>query len=338
MGVGIGDILKKKEIDFSYLEDKVIAVDAYNIIYQFLSSIRQRDGKPLKDSEGRVTSHLSGILYRNANLVEAGIRPVYVFDGAPDMMKEGTLEKRKKRKEEAEEEYKKSLEEGDLERARIKAQQTSRMTDEIEESSKKLLSLLDIPWIQAPSEGESQGAHMVENEDAWAVGSQDYDTLLFGAGKLVKNLTVTGKRKMPGSSEYKKISPELIELEKVLDDLDITRKQLVDIGILCGTDYNEGVKGIGPKRGLKYIKKYDDLESVLVEKDAEIDNHESIREIFLEPNVTDDYTIRFENELGDVKGFLCDERDFSEDRVESALEQFKKGIEKRKQSTLLSFD
>jgi len=338
MGVGIGDILKKKEIDFSYLEDKVIAVDAYNIIYQFLSSIRQRDGKPLKDSEGRVTSHLSGILYRNANLVEAGIRPVYVFDGAPDMMKEGTLEKRKKRKEEAEEEYKKSLEEGDLERARIKAQQTSRMTDEIEESSKKLLSLLDIPWIQAPSEGESQGAHMVENEDAWAVGSQDYDTLLFGAGKLVKNLTVTGKRKMPGSSEYKKISPELIELEKVLDDLDITRKQLVDIGILCGTDYNEGVKGIGPKRGLKYIKKYDDLESVLVEKDAEIDNHESIREIFLEPDVTDDYTIRFENELGDVKGFLCDERDFSEDRVESALEQFKKGIEKRKQSTLLSFD
>jgi len=338
MGVGIGDIVKSEEIGFEDLENKVIAVDAYNIIYQFLSSIRQRDGTPLKDSEGRVTSHLSGIFYRNANLVEAGIRPVYVFDGAPDMMKEGTLEKRKKRKEEAEKEYKKSLEEGDLERARIKAQQTSRMTEEIEESSKKLLSLLAIPWIQAPSEGESQAAHMVKKGDAWAVGSQDYDTLLFGACKLVKNLTVTGKRKMPGSSEYKKISPELIELEKVLDDLEITRKQLIDICILCGTDYNQGVKGIGPKRGLKYIKKYDNLESVLEEKEAQINNYEAIRNIFLDPDVTDDYTIRFKNELGDVKVFLCDERDFSEDRVESALERFKNGMDRRKQSSLLSFD
>jgi len=338
MGVGIGDILINKEIGFDDIEDKVIAVDAYNIIYQFLSSIRQRDGTPLKDSEGRVTSHLSGILYRNANLVEAGIKPVYVFDGAPDMMKEGTLEKRKERKEKAEKEYEKSLEEGDLERARIKAQQTSRMTDEIEESSKKLLSLLAIPWIQAPSEGEAQAAHMVSQGDAWAVGSQDYDTLLFGAGRLVKNLTVTGKRKMPGSSKYKKINPELIELEEVLDDLDITRKQLVDIGILCGTDYNEGVKGIGPKRGLKYIKKYDDLKSVLQEKNAQIDNHNAIREIFLEPEVTDDYVIKFEDELGDVKEFLCEERDFSEDRIESALEQFRKGMKRRKQSSLLSFD
>jgi len=338
MGVGIGDILKSEEISFEDLEDKVIAVDAYNIIYQFLSSIRQRDGTPLKDSEGRITSHLSGLLYRNANLVDAGIRPVYIFDGAPDMMKEGTLEKRKERKRQAEKEYERSLKEGDLERARKKAQQTSRMTDEIEESSKKLLSLLAIPYIQAPSEGEAQAAHMVKKSSAWAVGSQDYDTLLFGANRLVKNLTVSGKRKMPGSSEYKKISPELMELEEVLDNLDISHKQLVDIGILCGTDYNQGVKGIGPKRGLKYIKKYDDLESVLEEKDEHIDNYEAIRNIFLDPEVTDDYNINFEDGLGDVKGFLCDERDFSENRVESALEQFKKGMEKRKQSSLLSFD
>ncbi len=330
--------MKSEEIDFEDLEDKVIAIDAYNIIYQFLSSIRQRDGTPLKDSEGRVTSHLSGILYRNANLVEAGIRPVYVFDGAPDIMKEGTLEKRKERKKKAEKEYQKSLEEGDLERARIKAQQTSRMTDEIEESSKKLLSLLAIPWIQAPSEGESQAAHMVRKRDAWAVGSQDYDTLLFGTERLVKNLTVTGKRKMPGSSKYKKISPELIELEEVLNEIEITRKQLVDIGILCGTDYNDGVKGIGPKRGLKYIKKYEDLETVLKEKEKEIDNYEAIQEIFLDPDVTDDYSVRFKDEMGDVKGFLCDERDFSEDRVESALQQYEKGLQSRKQTSLSSFE
>ncbi|MFP4001080.1 MAG: flap endonuclease-1 [Thermoplasmata archaeon] len=338
MGVGIGDIVESKELDFKDMEDKVIAVDAYNIIYQFLSSIRQRDGQLLKDSKGRVTSHLSGILYRNANLVEAGIQPVYVFDGAPDTMKEGTLEKRKERKKEAEKEYKKSLKKGDLERARIKAQQTSRMTDEIEKSSKRLLSLLAIPWIQAPSEGEGQAAHLVKNGDAWAVGSQDYDTLLFGASRLMKNLTVTGKRKMPGSSKYKKISPELIHLNEVLADLDITRKQLVDIGILCGTDYNDGVKGIGPKRGLKYIREYGDLETVLEEKDKEVNNYEAIRNIFLEPEVTDDYSIKFKDELGDVKGFLCGERDFSEDRVDSALEQYREGLEKRKQTSLTSFE
>ncbi len=337
MGVGIGDIIKSEEINFEDLEDKVIAIDAYNIIYQFLSSIRQRDGQPLKDSEGRVTSHLSGILYRNANLVEAGIQPVYVFDGSPDIMKEGTLEKRKERKKKAKKEYEKSLAEGDLERARIKAQQTSRMTDEIEKSSKKLLSLLSIPWVQAPSEGESQAAHLVKKGDAWAVGSQDYDTLLFGASRLIKNLTVTGKRKIPGSSKYKKISPELINLDEVLSELEINREQLVEIGILCGTDYNEGVKGIGPKRGLKYIKEYGDIESVLEEKGKEINNCESIKDIFLNPDVTDDYSLDFKHELGDVKGFLCGERDFSENRVESALEQYEEGLKRRKQTSLSSF-
>ncbi len=337
MGVGIGDIIKSQEMKFKDMEGKVIAIDAYNIIYQFLSSIRQRDGEPLRDSEGRVTSHLSGLLYRNANLLEKGIKLVYVFDGIPDMMKEGTLEKRKEKKEEAEEEYEEALEEGDLKKAKMKAQQTSRISDEIEESGKKLLSLLSIPWVQAPAEGESQAAYMVKEGDAWAVGGQDYDSLLCGAPRLVKNLTVTGKRKMPGSNEYKKISPELMVLEEILNDLDISREQLIDIGILCGTDYNEGVKGIGPKRGLKYVKKYGDLEGVLEEKGGKVNNYRAIKNLFLEPEVTADYSIEFKRKLGDVKGFLCDERDFSESRVNSALEKIERGLEKNVQTSLSSF-
>ncbi len=337
MGVGIKDIIKSEEIDFKMMENKIIAIDAYNIIYQFLSSIRQRDGQPLKDSEGRVTSHLSGLLYRNSSLIEKGMKLVYVFDGTPDIMKEGTLEKRKERKTKAKEEYEEALERGDLERARTKAQQTSRISDEIEKSSKKLLDLLSIPWIQAPAEGESQAAYMVRNDDAWAVGGQDYDSLLFGASRLVKNLTITGKRKLPGSDDYKDIRPELMVLEKILDDLEITREQLIDIGILCGTDYNEGVKGIGPKRGLKYVKKYGRLENILEEKGEEINNFEEIKRIFLDPEVKDDYSIEFKNELGDVKAFLCDERDFSESRVESALDKVREGFRKREQTSLSSF-
>ncbi|MFW6195832.1 MAG: flap endonuclease-1 [Thermoplasmatota archaeon] len=338
MGVGIKDIIRSNEINLSDLENKIIAVDAYNIIYQFLSSIRQRDGTPLKDSEGRVTSHLSGLLYRNANLIGSGIKLVYVFDGKPDLMKEGTLEKRKERKKKAEKEYEEALEKGDLKTARTKAQQTSRMDSEIEGSSKELLKLLGIPWIQAPAEGESQAVYMVKNGDAWGVGSQDYDSLLLGAPRLIKNLTITGRRKLPGRNEYKEISPELIILEDVLNELEITREQLIDIGILCGTDYNDGVKGIGPKRGLKYIKKYENLENVLKEKEKEINNHNRIKELFLSPKITEDYSIEFKKmDVDGIKEFLCEKHEFSESRVQSALDKIKEGRDKEKQTSLSAF-
>ncbi|MFW6305379.1 MAG: flap endonuclease-1 [Candidatus Saliniplasma sp.] len=338
MGTAIGDIVEAGEIDFKDLKGKVVAVDAYNIIYQFLSSIRQRDGTPLKDSKGRITSHLSGILYRNSNLIQEGIKLVYVFDGKPDIMKEGTLEKRKERKEKAESKYEKALKKGEMEKARTKAQQTSRMSEEIENSSKELLELLGIPWIQAPAEGENQAAHLVRNGDAWAVGSQDFDSLLAGAERLVRNLTVSGKRKLPGKNEYKKIKPELIVLQDVLDKLEISREQLIDIALLCGTDYNHGVKGIGPKRGLKYVKEYGRIEEVLDEKEETINNLNDIKTLFLEPKVTDDYDIKFKDpNIDEVKTFLCDKHGFSESRVDKALEKVIDGRNMEKQTSLTSF-
>ncbi|MFO8109317.1 MAG: flap endonuclease-1 [Thermoplasmata archaeon] len=338
MGVALGSILSSKEIDIQDLEDKKIALDAYNIIYQFLASIRQRDGKPLTDSQGNVTSHLSGLLYRNANFLMGRLKPIYVLDGEPDTMKEGTLEKRKMRKEEAEKEYEIALEEGDIERARTKAQQTSRMSKDIVQSSKKLLELMGIPWVQAPAEGEAQAAYMVIKGDAWTVGSQDFDSLLCGAPRLVRNLTITGKRKMPGRKEYKDIVPEIIVLDKALDELNITREQLVDIALLCGTDYNEGIKGIGPKRGLKKVKKMGNLKEVLKDEEKNIGNYPAIKKLFLEPTVSDDYRVSFCEP--DVKGmidFLCGERDFSESRVRDLMDKIMNSGGKEKQADLFSF-
>ncbi len=338
MGVALGDILPSSELNIDDLERHIIAIDAYNIIYQFLASIRQRDGKPLVDSKGRVTSHLSGLLYRNANLMEAGIKPVYVFDGKPDMMKEGTLEKRKERKIDARKEYEKALEEGDLERARAKAMQTSRMTTEIIESSDRLLDLMGIPRVYAPGEGESQAAFIVRSNDAWAVGSQDFDSLLCGAPRLVRNLTITGRRKLPGKNEYRRIRPELIVLEDVLDEHGITREQLVDIAILCGTDYNDGVKGIGPKRGLKYVKEHGSLECVLEAHDEEVNNYESIRKLFLKPNITREYDIEFrEPRVDEIRDFLCKEHDFGKKRLASAFKKLSEVSNDNKQSSLFSF-
>ncbi|MEM3824316.1 MAG: flap endonuclease-1, partial [Candidatus Bathyarchaeia archaeon] len=261
MGVNLRDIVPKTVVRLEDLSGKSIAIDAYNALYQFLAIIRQPDGTPLKDSSGRITSHLSGLLYRTSNLVELGIKPIYVFDGVPPALKEAEIKRRMKAKEEALVKYEQALREGKIEEARMYAQATSSLKDYMAEDSKRLLDLMGIPWIQAPSEGEAQAAHVVKRGDADYCASQDYDSLLFGAPRLVRNVTISGRRKLPGKNVYIEVEPEVIELEQVLKECGITHEQLIDVGILVGTDFNpEGIKGLGPKTALKLIKEYGSLE------------------------------------------------------------------------------
>ena len=292
MGVNLSPIVEAREIELSALRGKTVAVDAYNTIFQFLSIIRQPDGKPLQDSQGRVTSHLSGILYRTANLIEAGIEPSFVFDGKPNELKSGTIEERIARRERAREEYEAALAEGDMKKAFSKAQQTSRMTPEILESSKELLRLMGIPVVQAPSDGEAQAAYMCGKGDVYAAASQDFDSILFGAPLLVRNLTISGRRKVPGKNIYKDVKTEIIDSGKMLEDLGVTREQLVDVCILIGTDFNPGVSGIGPKKGLKLIQKHGDLEGVIANTDITVDGYEDVRQIFLNGPKSDDYSVK----------------------------------------------
>ena len=253
MGVDLGDV-PKKAASLSDLSGKKFAVDAYNTIYQFLSSIRQPDGTPLMDFKGNVTGHLTGIFYRNARLLENGIRPIYVFDGKPPDEKKNVLDERKAHKTEAEAAWKAALEKGNMEEARKAAQATSRLTQKMAGEAKELLTYMGIPVVEAPSEGEAQASQMVIEGTADAVASQDYDCLLFGAPLLLRNLSIGGRRKLPGKSEYVDVQPEFIALEDALSTLGITRQQLIWMGILVGTDFDEGVKGIGPKKALKIVK------------------------------------------------------------------------------------
>ena len=204
-------------------------------------------------------------------------------------------------------------------------QESSRMSREIIEGSKKLLELMGVPYIQAKGEGEAQASYMVEKGDAWAVGSQDYDCILFGAPRMVRNLTITGG----------KANLEIINLEKVLKDLQITREQLVDIAILVGTDFNMGVKGIGAKTGLKLIKEHDNIFNVLEKQDIQLEvEPEILRNIFLKHEVVSDYKLQWNSPDTDgVVAFLCGEHDFSEPRVLSALDKFKKIDNKQKSLT-----
>ena len=316
MGVKFKDIVNPEHIKFDDLKGKTVAIDAANIIYQFLSIIRQADGTPLMDHRGKVTSHFSGILYRTTSLIEKEIKPFYVFDGAPSELKKSTQIKRSEIKEESRKKWKEALENGNIEEARKYAGRTSRMSTEIIEGSKKLLELMGIPYIQAKGEGEAQASYMVDKGDAWCVGSQDYDCILFGATRTVKNLTITGG----------KANLELIRLEKVLEELQITREQLIDVAILVGTDFNEGVKGIGAKKGINLIKKHGDLFRVLddMKLELEVDPVE-LREMFLQHDFVSDYELKWRNpDREALIDFLAGDHDFSEDRVVNALNKLKK--------------
>lgn len=336
MGVDLSSLVTATPRALEDLTGRAVAVDAFNALYQFLAIIRQPDGTPLMDHRGRVTSHLSGIVYRTTNLLAVGIRPIFVFDGRPPQLKGRTIEARGEVKRKAEREWQDALVKGDLPRARTKAMQTSRLTTEMVDQSKRLFGLLGVPWVQAPSEGEAQAAHMARRGDAWAAASQDYDSFLFGAPILVRNLALSGKRKLPRKEVYVDVVPEQLELDATLAALGVTREQLVDIGILIGTDFNGGIKGVGPKKALALVKAHGSLEAVLRELGAEIEEAPQIRDIFLNPEVTDAYALAWRDP--DVEGatrMLVEEHDFSADRIGGAL---RKVLESRKKAGQKSLD
>ncbi len=335
MGINLADIVTPEPRSLEDFSGRILAIDAFNTLYQFLAIIRQPDGTPLMDRQGRVTSHLSGLIYRLSNFVAAGIKTAFVFDGEPPRLKARTLEARGEIKRRAEREWREAVEIGDLATARTKAMQTSRLTDEMVDQSKRLLDLLGIPWVPAPAEGEAQASAMAREGSAHAAASQDYDSLLFGSPRLVKNLAITGRRKLPRKEVYVDVQPEEISLETTLANLGITREQLVDMGLLIGTDFNEGVKGVGPKKALALIKKHGSLEPALAELGVDIESKDEVRAIFLEPDVLEDVDIRFRDpDPEGVRRMLCDEHDFSRDRIDAALAKFGAARSEQKQRSL----
>ncbi len=336
MGVDLGELAVKNSISLDSLSGKIIAVDAFNVLYQFLASIRQEDGTPLQDFRGNITAHLSGLFYRNAKLIENGIRPVYVFDGEPTELKRKTQEKRKKIKKEAKKKWEEALAKEKYEDAKKYAQATSRLTGKMIEESKQLLGGMGIPWVQAEGEGEAQAAVMVQQKKAYAVASQDYDAILFGSPVLVRNISITGRRKVPRQDRYIMVEPEEIKLNETLKSLKLNREQLVIIGILTGTDFNEGVKRVGPKTALKIVREYRKIDPI-VEYVKEKYGHEfdvdpkEIIELFMKPKkVRTSATFKW----GDVKQngvaeLLVEKHDFSEERVERTIEHMIKSFEEK---------
>jgi flap endonuclease-1 len=323
VGVVLTPIVQKQPIALSDLHQRVLAVDGNGELYQFLALIRLRDGTPLRDAHGRITSHLSGLFFRTTRLIaEYGLRQVFVFDGTPPPRKAATIAKRREVKRQFEREHADALARGDLASAYSKATMTSRLTREMVDEARELLRLLGIPTVQAPAEGEAQAAHMAQHPGIWAAASKDYDTLMFGSPRLVRFVTISGKEFLPSAGTFRPIVPEVIELQRQLDAWAITRTQLVDLAILIGTDFNAGVKGIGPKKALRLVQAHGRIEDMPAGIRDTVSDALEVRDIYLHPAVTDEYSIQpGQPDVDGVIRFLCDERIFSRERVMAALER-----------------
>lgn len=335
MGLDLKALVQREKTKLETFSSKIIAIDAYNAIYQFLAIIRGPDGMQLSDSEGKITSHLSGLLYRNINFLALGIKPVYVFDGKPPSLKSAEIERRRQIKKDATIKYEKAISEGKMDDARKYAQQTTSMRDGMVEDSKILLDLFGIPHIDAPSEGEATAAHLTNTGQAYASASQDFDSILFGTKRLVRNFTNSGRRKIPNRNTYIEIEPEIIEYQKTLDALELSREELVDVGILIGTDFNpDGFDRIGPKTALKMIKQHSRLEDIpQIQEQLHKVPYKEIRKIFLKPEVAKIDEIVFGKiDYEGIVEYLTRKRNFSEDRVQSSLNRLKKSIDKKSQT------
>jgi len=337
MGVNLTPIIVKKIVNLEDLKGKSLAVDANNVLYQFLSLIRTPDGTPLMDLKGNITSHLVGLMFRSTRLIhDYGIKLVFVFDGKPPQLKDKEIEKRREARRKAISEWEEAVKMGDYATAWSKAVMTSRLTKPLIEDAKKLLEFLGIPYFQAPSEGEAQTAHMAIRGDVWASNSRDYDSILFGAPRLVRYVTISGKEFLPSKGVARPLEPEIISLNELLSHHRITREQLVDLAIMIGTDFNEGIEEVGPKTALRLIREHGKLENLPENLKSKLPaKYDEVRNIFLKPKVSDDYRIEWGNLREDeLYEFLCDQRGFSKQRVETVIQRMKKFYSNQAQTGL----
>ena len=343
MGLKLKDVVIKHEVEISDFENKKLVVDSYNILYQFLASIRQKDGTPLQDSSGNTTSHLSGLFHRSAKLMQGGIKLAYVFDGKPPKLKEKERERRAEVKVEAQRQYEIAKEREDIDLMKKYSMRTSVLSKEMIREAKELIDALGLPIIDAPSEGEAQAAYMVNKGEAYGEVSQDYDCLMFGVPILIQNLTISEKRKLPGKASFVTVKPTIIDLKENLKELGIDQEQIIMIGILIGTDYNrDGIKGIGQKKALDLVKKYKDNYETMF-KDVKWDNYFDFdwKEVYgtiKNMPTSDDYNLEWKpinNEK--LYEILVETHDFSRERVDLVIEKLGETLKKKSQKGLSDF-
>ncbi|MFQ6012127.1 MAG: flap endonuclease-1 [Thermoplasmata archaeon] len=338
MGVNLTPLVQPTILRLDDLRGRSFAVDGNNVLYQFLALIRRPDGSHLTDQEGRATSHLVGLLYRTTRLIsDYAMDLVFVFDGWPSERKRAELRSRRRVREKAKAAYAEAVAREDYATAWSKAVTSTVLTQEMVRDAQRLLTLLGIPWIQAPGEGEAQAAFVCARGDVWATSTRDYDALLYGTPRLLRYLTIAGREFLPSHQTSRPLEPELIQAESLFAHLGMSREQLIDLAILVGTDYHPGVHGIGPKKALALLRDHGRLEDLAIDiREQLAPDYDEIRDLFLHPPLTKEYALQQEPvDPEGVLSFLCDEKNFSREQVTQVLGRLRRRV---RQPSLESFE
>ena len=310
------DLAALEAVPFDDLSGSVVAVDAHNWLYRYLTTtVRWTNEDIYTTTDGDKVANLVGVVQGLPKFFEHDITPVFAFDGSVVSLKDDEVAERREAREKREEELETAREEGDkLAVARLESQ-TQRLTDTILRTTRELLALLDVPVVEAPAEGEAQATHMAREGVVDYVGTEDYDALLLGAPLTLRQLTSKG-------------DPELMDFQATLDEYDLTWEQLVDATILMGTDFNEGVSGIGPKTAVTAVREHGDIWGVFEARDVFVDNADRIRDLFLNPAVTDDYDYDsdVEPDIEAARAYVCEEWEVDPDEVERGFERIEQSV------------
>jgi flap endonuclease-1 len=312
------DLAVVTETSFDDLAGTVVAVDAHNWLYRYLTTtVKWTSDHTYTTSAGEEVANLVGVVQGLPKFFEHGLTPTFVFDGAVTDLKADEIEKRREQREWTEERLAEARERGDRVAVARLESRTQRLTDTILETTRELLALLDVPVVDAPAEGEAQAAYMARQGDVDYAGTEDYDALLFGAPLTLRQLTSKG-------------DPELMDFDATLGRRDLSWEQLVDAAILMGTDFNEGIDGIGPKTAVEAVREHGDIWGVFEARDVYVDAADRIRDLFLDPAVSDEYSVRIDvsPDVDAAREFVCDTWEVDEgevargfERIEAALVQ-----------------
>jgi len=310
------DIAVIEDVSFDALEGSVVAVDAHNWLYRYLTTtVKWTNDDIYTTADGTEVANLVGVVQGLPKFFEADVTPVFVFDGAVTDLKDDEVQRRREQRQQYEDQLEDAREAGDAVRVARLESRTQRLTDVILETTRELLALLDVPTVDAPAEGEAQAAHMARRGDVDYVGTEDYDALLFGAPFTLRQLTSSG-------------DPELMDFEATLAEHDLSWEQLVDVALLCGTDFNDGVRGYGPKTAVKAVREHGDLWGVSENEDVYVENADRIRELFLDPAVTEAYSIEtsIDPDLAAAREFVTDQWAVDAEEVARGFERIESSV------------
>jgi len=304
------------DVAWDEVADSVVAVDAHNWLYRYLTTtVKWTNDAVYTTVDGEEVANLVGVVQGLPKFFEHDLTPVFVFDGGVTELKAAEVSERRAKRERAEERRAEAEERGDaVEAARLEAR-TQRLTDVILETTRELLALLDVPVIDAPAEGEAQAAYMARRGDVDYAGSEDYDTLLFGAPLTLRQLTSKGQ-------------PELMDLDATLDRHGISLEQLIDVAILCGTDFNPGVDGVGPKTAMRAITEHGDLWAALETEGWQVPDADRVRHLFRDPPVTDDYDLDLDldPDVAAARDYVIEEWEVDADEVDRGFERIEESL------------